>query len=181
MLSELGCQMTCVDVDPRALKLCQQRIPSATCILADAGARQIHCQSASFDLLLCVEVAPVIQSDWFVAEAGRLLKDGGIFVGVSWNRSSIRGLFSLLWHRIKHTRSDFYKFSYPEWRRSLVSTNFRLIHEEGFCWGPFGRLSDSRLVPVFVGIERMLELPRLVSFSPWVAFIARKGVARVNG
>jgi hypothetical protein len=69
---------------------------------------------------------------------------------------------------------DFYKLPYAPWRAKLIEAGFQLVHEEGFCWGPFGRASDSFLVPFFVNLERALQLNRAVGLSPWIAFIAKR-------
>ena len=53
---------------------------------------------------------------------------------------------------------------------------FRIHHEEGYCWFPFRRASNSALVPYAVRVERGLGLGKLASVSPWVAFVAKKQV-----
>ena len=56
----------------------------------------------------------------------------------------------------------------------LAGAGFEVLHEEGYCWSPFARTSNSPLVPVFVQAERMLGLHRWIALSPWIAFVARK-------
>jgi len=73
--------------------------------------------------------------------------------------------------------ADFYSRSYPAWRRTIQGTGFRLVYEEGFCWSPFGRSSNSPLIPVFVQMERLLGLRHFTAISPWIAIIAQKGAA----
>ena len=174
MLAQMGWKMTCTDVNQEALAVCQKRVRAANCILVEPGSKTIPCGSNLFDLLLCIEVAPVIQSDWFVDEAHRVLKNGGVLVGVNWNRISPRGLLVRSARRMGLARGDFYKVSYPRLRSRLLAAQFRIVHEEGFCWGPFKRDSNSSLIPLFVKLERLLQLTKIVSVSPWIVFIARK-------
>jgi SAM-dependent methyltransferase len=173
LLANLGWSMICVDTDAEVLKLCQKRIPSANCILANPSDDKVRCESDSIDLLLCVEVGPVIQSDWFIEEGLRVLRNDGVIVGVFWNLLSLRGLFG-------HARAafagdfDFYKIPYPSWKRKLSNRGFRILYEEGYCWFPFSRASNSALVPYFTLLEKVLGLRKLIFFSPWVVFIAQK-------
>ena len=175
LLSDLGWEMTCIDVNRDVLDVCQKRIPAARCILASSRDETVPCESGSVDLLLCLEVAPVIQSDWFLPEAHRVLKPEGVVVGVLLNRASWRGILTRAKYRlVNRSNGDFYARSYSDWRRQLGRTGFQLVHEEGFCWWPFGRQSNSPLVTPLTRAERLLKLHRLTSLSPWVAFAARK-------
>ena len=178
MLSDLGWQMVCVDINREALRVCQQRLPQARCILARPEDNSIPCEPGSMDLLLCIEVAPVIESKWFLPEAGRVLRSEGIFVGVVLNRTSARAFTHKIKNKIGGKGFEFYGASYLDWRKNLCRAGFRLVHEEGFCWAPFGRESNSLLVPLFTRLERLLGLRRLPAFSPWVTVIARKNSPR---
>jgi len=174
VLSDLGWRMVCTDVDPAALETCKRRIPSAECILVSPADETIPCPSGSVKLLLCIEVAPVIQAPWFIDEAFRVLEDGGLVVGVFWNRFSLRGLY----RRLKHARSPdpdpFYRLAYDPWKKRLTDKGFSLIYEEGYCWFPFPRSSDSALIPLCLAFESGLRLRKLPAISPWVSFVARK-------
>jgi SAM-dependent methyltransferase len=176
MLSELGWKMTCTDVDRDNLLLCQRRLPDARCILADPADRSFACESRSLSLLLCIEVPPVINSDWFLSEANRVLTDGGVVVGIFWNLLSWRSVLV----RAKSALfggKEFYKQTWAAWKQELHANGFELISEEGFCWAPFSRESNSRLVPAFTKAERTLRLNRLTTFSPWIAFVMRKAMS----
>lgn len=122
---------------------------------------------------LCIEVVPVIQSEWFVSECNRVLNDKGLIVGVFWNSLSVRGIFS----RIKAaSKRDFqyYNVAYVSWRQRLFQAGFEMIFEEGFCWFPFPRNSDSLLASYAPRLEHALGLSRLPVFSPWISFIAQR-------
>jgi len=114
----------------------------------------------------------VIQSAWFPDEAARVLVPGGALTGVMWNRHSPRGMMAHA--KATWTRSDdFYKYSYERWKQPLLARGFSFIHEEGFCWFPFNRFSNSSWVPFFTRMEQRLGLRQVPRFSPWVAFIAQ--------
>lgn len=49
-----------------------------------------------------------------------------------------------------------------------------MLKEEGICWFPFGRDSDSPLVPLATRTEAALRLRRLSALSPWVLGVAAK-------
>ncbi len=175
MLAARGWQMTCTDVDARALEACQRSIPDARCILANPADCSIDCETGAFSLLLCIEVPPVIHSDWFLGEAHRLLGEGGILVAVTWNSVSLRAVLARAqFGERRKGRSYVYKTTYRDWRRRLSGTGFRMEAEEGFCWAPFGRASNSRWVPLFTRLERLFGLNRIVAASPWIVFVARK-------
>jgi hypothetical protein len=125
--------------------------------------------------LLCIEVPPVIQADWFIAESFRVLQPDGVLMGVFGNLLSVRGLLGHA--KARFTRLgpfNFYRVAYPQWRRRMCQAGFHLQHEEGICWPPFGRRSDSNLIPIFTWIESALGLRRMPVVSPWVVFAAQK-------
>jgi len=176
LLSDRGWNMTCVDVDPEALKICEHKLPGAKCILSQPTDTTIPAPSASAAIALCIEAAPLVESEWFAGEVYRVLQTGGILIGVSINGRSLRGFVSRMKDRIFDRQSDygFYEHSYGVLRKRLLDGGFEMIHEESFCWGPFKRDSDSLLVPAWTRLERSLRLPRLIRWAPWIVFIARK-------
>jgi len=173
LLSNMGWSLTCTDIDAQALAVCQQRLPTAKCIQVSPSDSTLPCAASSVSLLLCLEVFPVMDSAWFAWEANRVLAIDGVLVGVTLNRTSLRGMFVRAKQRLTGT-SEFYKSSYGEWRGRMEAAGFTVTFERGYCWFPFGRSSNSWLAPFFVSIERRLGLGRLTAFSPWVVFIARK-------
>jgi SAM-dependent methyltransferase len=166
--------MTCIDVDEAALAVCQKKAPNARCILTKPTDRSLPLSDGEFSLLLCIEVAPVIHSAWFCAEAARVLKPGGIMVGVSWNSASFRGLASRCKNSLTGKKGgDFYVEPYSSVRSRLSAAGFAFRSELGFCWGPFSRASDSPLIPLFNSVEQVLKLSSFPQASPWVIFIAQ--------
>lgn len=169
--------MTCTDVSQESLNICKQKIPDASCIKVEPTEKKLPAGSEVFDLLLCIEVAPVIQEDWFIDEAYRVMNKNSTAILMCWNRLSLRGFFVLLKDsfRIKGKHDEgYYKRSYPEWKSKFETKGFKIIKETGFCWFPFSRESNSRFIPYFVALERMLGLRKIIRFSPWVILVAKK-------
>jgi SAM-dependent methyltransferase len=183
LLSDLNWSVACTDVNQDSLDICQRRLPEANCILVQPDDRTIPCETGSLGLILCIEVYPVVDSEWFFREARRTLAPGALIVGVTLNKHSLRGLLV----RARDRRSnqnpnhDHYLSSYRQFKQRAQAHGFEMLHSEGCCWFPFRRDSNSSLVPIFTGLERMLRLPRLPGLSPWVVFIAQKQCATCSG
>jgi SAM-dependent methyltransferase len=173
LLIELGWQMTATDVDEEALRLCQARTPSLRCVLVQPSDRGIPVDSGSIDLLVCLEVPPVMNSDWFPGEAARVLKPGGQLVGSLNNQFSWRGITNRITSGLRRW-DQFYSISYVAFQKSLTAAGFSIDDARGCCWAPFGRHSDSRWIPTAVALERRLGLRRLTHVSPWVVFRATR-------
>ena len=166
-------KVTCTDINPNSLEICKERIPTATCVLVSPQDRTLPCTSSSQALLLCIEVVPVMASDWLTDEALRVLRPGGLLVGVYLNRRSLRGYYRHL-TAAKNKEFDYYKVDYLNWRSQLCKHGFRMIFEEGICWFPFTRNSNSSLIPILTQLELRLGLRRLPGVSPWIVFLAQK-------
>ena len=173
LLVDLGWDVVCTEINPDTLAICQRRIPTAKCILMDKDDTTLPCETESLGLLLCIEVTPVLESEWFITEASRVLHHGGLIVGVFLNLLSFRGYYR---HLVDSARGQFdsYKFSYPSWRSKFCKQGFQMIFEEGICWFSFRRASNSPLIPIFTQIEHYLGLRRLPSLSPRIVFVAQK-------
>jgi SAM-dependent methyltransferase len=172
LVAEAGWSLTCTDVDADALTLCGQRLPEAKRVLVSPEDTTLPCGNSTIALLLCLEVHPVIDSDWFMAEARRTLKPNGVMVGVLLNRTSLRGLFVRAKRSLGFAQ-DLYRWRYREWHERMRDAGFQIQYAEGFCWFPLSRASDSVLTPIFAGCERALRLRRIPRCSPWVVFVAR--------
>lgn len=173
LLSDRSWQVTCTEINAAALDECQYRIPSAKCVLVDKESTQFPCPSNSMDLLLAIEVHELVEQEWFILESKRVLREGGLYVGVFQNIRSWRALMRNL--KPDHECSfKHYTASYSPWRSSMRSHGFEMLKQVGCCWMPFGRMSDSPLIPAAVQIEKWLGLRKLYSISPWVVFVAKK-------
>lgn len=179
LLSTLGWQLTCTDVSDRALEICKQRIPTAKCIHVDPKNKVLPCDTNAVDLLLCIEVTVVAEADWFLHEAARVLRPGGLLVSMITNRTSARGIAYRAMTAFDPERKDFsaesgiYSKSYRSIERRLNYAGFEIAYREGMCWLPFSRESNSPLVPVLTSMERTLGLRKLPTLSPWVMSISR--------
>ncbi len=181
LLVDADWQVTCTDVNARSLAACRRRLPTAQCIQVSADDRTLPCADRSIRPALCIEVALVIEADWFGDEISRVLEPDGWLVGVFWNRMSWRGLAhnaTRRWRRAAAQDWPWYARSYIPWRKDMQVRGFQFVCEEGFAWLPFGCQSDSALVRPAARVERALGLRALPSVSPWVAFMARKQLSR---
>jgi len=176
LFGDLAWQIIATDVDAESLHACKSRIPNARCVLADSNTCRLPADTDSVDVALCVEVSPVIHSDWAVAEFARVLKRGGWLVGVCWNRGSWRGfLFNNVGVlRKRGSLSLFYSKAYSEFHRQMTDHGFQFEKEVGYAWGPFRRTSNSPLVDVWAAFERISGLQLLPRAAPMIAFVARK-------
>mgnify|MGYP001164784380 CR=1 FL=1 len=177
LLSDLGWNIICTDIDKQSLNICQKRVPTATCVHVNPEDSRFPCDTDSIGLLLCIEVAPVINADWFFDEASRVLQKGGWIVGVMWNRFSWRGW---LYHHLPGLRVTgsghwyWYPISYEAWRKRFCQKGYTIVYEEGYAWLPSRRTSNSHLIPFAANLEHFLGLRKLVSLSPMITFVAQK-------
>jgi SAM-dependent methyltransferase len=172
-LWELGWEVTGTEINEASLNLLKKRIPAAECILVQPEDDTIPCKSNAFDLVLCIDVVAVIQSQWFMDEIFRVMRPNGLLVGVFHNLYSFRGIF-LHFKAVLLGKFDYYKIDYPSWKIKLIDKGFQIMDEVGYCWFPFPRASNSVLVPYFTRLEKALGLRKLINVSPWIAFIAQK-------
>lgn len=81
LLTDLSWDMTCTEVNPATLAVCRQKVPTARCVQVSPDDSTLPCESGSVRLLVCIEVPAVMASDWFPAEADRVLADDGDSAG----------------------------------------------------------------------------------------------------
>ncbi|MCK5613807.1 methyltransferase domain-containing protein [Candidatus Pacearchaeota archaeon] len=175
LLASLGWNMICTDVAPHMLQICQERIPSAQCILVQPNDTNIPCKTETIKLLLCIEVHPVINSDWFLPEAFRTLSHGGWLIATVSNSLSLRGVFYRTVHKFKKDKTLWgYTHPYYKFRRKITQAGFKVISEEGHCWLPFTRESNSPLVPSLTKLEQLLGLRSISCLSPQIVLTAQK-------
>ncbi len=173
LLSDFGWNLVCTDICSWELEICQKRIPEADCILVEKGAQCIPCETSTISLILCIEVFSVVRSEWFIHEVSRVLCPNGVIVGIFANKWSLWGFYRHFVDTITNS-DDYYRAVYPRWKTKFCKQGFKIVYEEGFCWFPFSRSSNSALIPLAIRLENYLCLYRLPNVSPWVAFVARK-------
>lgn len=178
MLENYGWEnINAIEIDKKSLEICQRRLPNAKCLLVSTQNKHLPLPDNSADLLLTIEVIPVIHSDWFYEEAHRVLDKDGILVGVLHNKHSLRGFLFNLYRVFKDKPSEYndsYRKSYRYYTELMEKTGLEILYDIGFCWFPFGRFSNSPFIPFFVFLERILKLNKILALSPWIAFIAKK-------
>lgn len=181
LMHELGWNVICTDVDAASLAVSKARIPEARCFLTSPEDDTLPVGSSEVQVVLVYEVHQVIEAAWFVPEVARVLSPGGTLVCSYWNPFSLRGAAYRVFARLQAGRGkngvrrfqDYYRGpSYHTFRSTLRMHGFRTVREEGICWFPFTRDSDSALVPAASAAERALGLRRLPTLSPWVVCVA---------
>ena len=173
LLSELGWKIISTEINPTSLDHCRIRVPQAACILANPNDTTLPCETESVGLILCIEVFAVMPTSWFTSEASRILKPCGLIVGVFNNKLSWRGYMKHIVSKMRN-KFDYYSVPYYWWKKELRRAGFRTLFEEGLCWFPFSRSSNSRLVELFTRVEYWVGLRRLPLLSPWIVFVAQK-------
>ncbi len=144
-LTKLNWDVICSDVTQHKLDVCQLRVPTAKYVLVSQDDTKLPCETESLGMLLCIEVYNVIKSDWFIDEAARVLNKKGLLVVALWNRLSLRGLYLSL----TSPKDSVYTLSYSVWKKNLSQKGFKILYEEGLCWFPFKRDSNSPLILMF--------------------------------
>lgn len=162
--------VTATEICPDKVAACQLRNPKAKCVCVSTEDAFLPIEDNSVDIVICIEVE-VAETDWFVPEVKRVLRDSGVVVFTLNNRQSYRGRLSLFKSWIKGDEY-FYHTSFSEVRDMLTKHNFEISWAHGFCWLPFGRLSDSPLIPPLTFLESLFQFRRVTKFSPWVAVVA---------
>lgn len=159
-------------------KIAKERLPNAQLWLVDKNNKTINIESNSLDLVYCLGVPPVVNSDWFYFESNRVLKKNGIIYFSTTNKNSVRAIILKILRFFGKKQSKYllpsYTKSYKDFCELLNKNDFEILYTEGYCWFPFSRGSNSIFVPIFIQIERILKLNKVLSFSPWLIFIARK-------
>lgn len=160
LASEKNATVISIDIDSNGLKRLRRQNKNIEVIQADA--RKIPLKTEVFDAIFMIEVLDYIsEGDEVFGECHRTLKLGGFFIFSFGNKSSFK-------QRIKELQGKSYTHSYKGVMQWLSRAGFIVKRTLGFNWGLFGRISENRLIPLSVGLERLLRLRRLPSLSPWV-------------
>ena len=170
-LLDHGFSVTSTEIGADKIAGCQANNPEANCVLVSPDDNRLPVDDNSMDMAVSIEVQ-VNDFDWFVPELRRVLRDGGIAVFTLNNRSSYRGCLANFKSWLKKDEV-FYPRSYRNMCNQLAECGLEIIAANGFGWFPFGRFSNSSLVPLATKIENLMQLRRLVRWSPWVVYACR--------
>jgi ubiquinone/menaquinone biosynthesis C-methylase UbiE len=155
-----------IDLDSYSLHRLKKKNNNVQIIQADA--RRIPVKDGLFDAVLMIEVLDYISElEYAIAECNRILKSGAPYILSFGNRSSLKA-------KLKSFRKKPYTHSYGIVRDTLRKAGFSIDSKLGYSWLPVGRISESRFVPLYAGLERAFGLRRLPSISPWVLIEATK-------
>jgi ubiquinone/menaquinone biosynthesis C-methylase UbiE len=109
----------------------------------------------------------IAELDEALTECYRTLKSNAPLLLSFGNKSSLKS-------KLREFRGKSYTHSYNRVMRCLSKTGFAVTRKMGYSWLPFGRTSESRLVPFLARIEKLFALKRIPSLSPWVIVHAVK-------
>lgn len=173
-----GYRVIVEETDPLPLKILRNREPAIPLILLDSKVKHLSIKRSSVDCVLCIEVPPLTESDWFFSECNRILKQNGIIIFTTHNRYSYKGFykkFVLNEDSSKyHWEKLHYASSFQQIKLRLKNADFKLTKAKGYNWLPASRASNNKLIPYFALIEKLLRLDLLFSLSPWIIIEARK-------
>ncbi len=160
LASEKNATVVGMDIDSYGLKRLKLKNKNVDVIKADV--RKIPMKEGVFDAILMIEVLDYIHNlNEALTECNRTLKINASLIFSFGNKSSIKSRFRELFGKS-------YRHSYKIVMRSLSKTGFAVVRKMGYCWLPFGRTSESQLIPFFAVLEKLFALRRIPSLSPWV-------------
>ena len=149
-----------LDINSYALKRLKLKNRQVNIIQADA--RFLPLRDEVFDVVFMIEVLDYIpELEQALREGKRALKPEASCILSFGNKSSLKA-------NLKAMQGKSYRHSYKEALQCLSNAGFLVKRKMGYSWLPFGRTSQSSLVPVLAGLERIFGLRRVVRFSPWV-------------
>ncbi|MDX1813347.1 MAG: class I SAM-dependent methyltransferase [Candidatus Bathyarchaeia archaeon] len=158
--SEKNATVIGLDLDSYGLKRLKLKTKNVGVIQADA--RKIPVKASTFDVILMIEVLDYIPDlDEAFMECHRTLKSDAIFICSFGNRRSLKS-------QLRKLIGKSYMHSYNRVIQSLSRTGFSVVRKVGYGWLPFGRTSESRLIPFLALLEKLFALRRIPSVSPWV-------------
>ena len=155
-----------IDIDSYGLK--RLRFENKHVCVIQADARKIPLKNEVFDAVFMIEVLDYISdAEATLNECNRVLKSkASLFLSFG-NRSSLKSI-------VRELFGKSYRHSYGRIKLLLSNTGFELKGEMGYNWLPLGRISENRLIPFLIKIERLFGLRRIPKLSPWVIVEAEK-------
>jgi len=175
LLANSASRVLCTEIDTSLTKKLARLGDNISPLLVSKASNCLPLADASIDYVICLEVPSLAEQDWFYAECHRVLKPQGAIVLSVTNRHSWKGTFASFWlKRYMWGDSRYYQHTLHDIRLCLKKHGFTVRRAVGLNWIPFLRASDSPLIGVFVALEKIMQLRRLVPWSPWVLLEGRK-------
>jgi ubiquinone/menaquinone biosynthesis C-methylase UbiE len=165
------------DIEHAALRSFRAHSPALH--VAQADAQHIPTASHVFDAVIAVQIFNFMDDvARFLVEVHRVLKPGGLLC-ITWtNRNSIKGRLYGAYSTMKGTsqaeRYSIYSSSHAENMALLRAAGFSVCEAQGYSWSLLPRSHDTRLVDVFVAMERTLRLNQWLAASPNIILVAQK-------
>jgi ubiquinone/menaquinone biosynthesis C-methylase UbiE len=155
-----------LDIDSYSLK--RLKLKNRAVALLQADARKIPLEDEALDAVFMIETLDYIpELAVTLQECRRILKPTSTLILSFGNRASLKA-------KLKGFRGKTYTHSYKAVIECLNQSGFAVKRKMGYSWVPFGRSSNSRLIPLFAGLETAFGLRRVPSLSPWVIVSATK-------
>lgn len=149
-----------IDIDLYGLKRLRSKDKCVDVILADA--RNMPLRGEVLDAAFMIEVLDYIPDvEAALAECRRILKPKGSLILSFGNRSSLKS-------RLRELRGKPYLHAYGTVSQNLRELGFRIMSKRGYNWLPFGRMSESLLIPLLAKAEGLIGLRFFADASPWV-------------
>lgn len=155
-----------INIESYGLKRFKSKAKGINVIQADA--RKIPIKECIFDAVFMIEVLDYItELSEALTESHRILRSNAPLFLSFGNKSSLKS-------KLRNLRRKSYRHSYNRVMRVLSQIGFVVVRKMGYNWLPFGRTSESPLIPFMAGIEKLFGLRRIPSLSPWVMLHAVK-------
>jgi ubiquinone/menaquinone biosynthesis C-methylase UbiE len=160
LASEKNATVISIDIGSYGLKRLKLKTNDINVIQADA--KKIPLKDGAFDAIFMIEVLDYISDlDEAFTECYRTLKSDALLIFSFGNKRSLKS-------QLRKLRGKSYRHSYNRVMQSLSETGFSVVRQMGYSWLPFGRTSESRMIPFLAALEKLFGLRRIPSLSPWV-------------
>ena len=176
MLAARSRRVVATEMVPQLVDMLAGIAPNVNAVRVERRSIALPVDDGTADAIVAIDVADFTQNPAFHRECYRALRPGGLFITSLQNRASWKGLIGRF--RTEHHRAEvdaiYYTWSFRMLVDSLRDAGLQLDRSMGFNWLPFTRDSNSPLVAPLAQLERVLQLRRLPSISPWALVAARR-------
>jgi len=163
--------ITVLDINEKAIQLLKERKKEINTLCGDFSHIEIP---GKYSLILCIEALPYFK-DWkiFFNKINSLMDADGRFIFSYTNPDSWRFFLRKLKH-IKDSVNPYTEMRFQDLKKLLNDCGFEIESVEGMNWIPMPVTSDNILVTFFETMERILNLNKWHSQSPWLLISIKK-------